>query len=138
MTPINGPRWTIAAATALAVTIGGTGFALANSGGGSAELPDPISLRDRAPVQATTESAQSLVKVTSAPIFRQNEDGTFSLVQSLSASVSDSLDSLTDDTVSNDTISDDTISGDTVSGDTTSLDTVSIDSDTLDSVDSTT
>jgi len=131
MTPINGPRWTIAAATAIAVTIGGTGFALANSGGGNSSLPEPISLKDRVAVQATADSAQSLIEIVPSPVLRMDADGSFT--DSLTASVSFTDDSISGDSVSGDSLTDDSVS---ISDNSPTEDSVSIDSETSDSMDS--
>jgi len=129
MTPINGPRWTIAAATAVAVTIGGTGFALANSGGGDSSLPEPISLKDRVAVQATADSARSLIEIVPSPLLRADLDG------SISSSISLSADSISSDSISGDSLSSDSdsISSDSISRDSLSSDSVSISSDSMDS-----
>ncbi len=131
MTPINGPRWTIAAATAVAVTIGGTGFALANGGGGDSSLPQPISLQDRVAVQATPESAQSLIEIVPSPLLRMDADGSFT--DSLTASITVTDDSITADSIDDESVS---VTEDSIADDSVSVDSVSVDGASGDSLDS--
>ncbi len=140
MTPLNRPRWTVTAAAAVAVVVGGTGYALA-SGGSDSGLPDAISLQDRVTATATVAApptgTPSLVDTIPAPVWRADASGSLSNTMSASWS-NDTLtaDSFSPDSVSADSVSLDSFSPDTVSVESFSVDTVSISSASIDSMSS--